>query len=220
MTESLTIQIVFNGPEGKRENGPSFVAEAPSNPTPQPNYGEWDKDTCAISLLDRLSGRGGDLEACMRVMKRLDCWKECIAQFTQGPHPDATVAKELLSFWVIYGHYSIPRGLKDNLPVFVDALRYHLPSYSGPGLTLYRGEVEERHLKGIYGIAWTSRLDAARIFAGNRITAKEGNGVILKIDASTEMIVADHTMLIGGRTEDELEYIVDPRMIRSVTVVP
>jgi hypothetical protein len=162
----------------------------------------------------------GDMHACIRSMNDLECWKECVAQLTQWPRHDAAIGEALLSFWMTFGYYSIPRGLKEELPVFIDALRHHLPTYNGPSLTLYRGEVEARHLAGIYGIAWTSRPKVASDFAANRVTAAEGNGVVLQIEASSKMIVAYHRHLRGPRVTIEQEYIIDPRMIRSVTLVP
>jgi hypothetical protein len=157
--------------------------------------------------------------ACLRAMDRHDCWKDCIAQFTNSAHPDPALGKSLLLFWEIHGIGSIPDGLKDDLPVFVDALMHHLPPYKGPRIILYRGELEARHLAGIYGIAWTSKPKVASKFADRR-AALDGKSVVLRIEASSEMIVADHTMLVGGRAKTECEYIVDPRMIRSVSVVP
>ena len=111
--------------------------------------------------------------------------------------------------------YSIGRGLREGLPHLVDAFRYLLPPYAGKGMTLYRGEVESRHLMGIYGIAWTPIFEKARQFADRR-SPDEGRGVVLKIEATPNMIVAaaqecsQHTLTLG-----EDEYLVDPRLIHG-----
>ncbi len=70
-----------------------------------------------------------------------------------------------------------------------------------------------RYTAGVYGIAWTTLIDKARQFARRR-KPDEGRGVVLKIEAMPEMIVAalrehcQHTL-----TLEEDEYIVDPRKI-------
>jgi hypothetical protein len=57
---------------------------------------------------------------------------------------------------------------------------------------LYRGQLEARHLEGTYGIAWTTDLVYAGIFARNREYENvEGPGVVLRIEASAHMIVVD-----------------------------
>jgi hypothetical protein len=218
LSDPVTIRVVFVGPDGTKEVGPSFTLPPISEPTAAPDDREWDKAKCLSSFPNLLRGTG-DLKACLRAMDRLDCWKDCISQLSYGARPDLALGKSLLLFWETYGLYSIPDGLKDNLPVFVDALRRHLPAYGGAGITLYRGELESRHIAGIHGIAWTSKPKIASQFADRRPDL-EGKGVVLRIEASSKMIVADHTMLVGARAEAECEYIVDPRMIRAVSVVP
>jgi hypothetical protein len=107
-------------------------------------------------------------------------------------------------------------GLRDDMPDLIDAFRRFVKPYRGLELTLYRGELESRHAKGIRGIAWTSNLATAKMFASRRLPLQEGPGVVLQIEATQEMIVAavkdftQHTVSIG-----EDEYIVDPRLIHG-----
>jgi hypothetical protein len=171
-------------------------------------------------LAKGVQSRPRAFELFIQTLIHLECWKDCIAQLVNYSHPDPGMGRALLRFWETYGLSSIPHGLKSDLPIFVDALRRHLPTYRGHAITLYRGELEARHLAGIYGISWTSKPKIASQLADRRNAIKEGTGVVLRIDASSEMIVADHTMLVGPRAEPEREYIIDPRMIRSVSVVP
>jgi hypothetical protein len=110
--------------------------------------------------------------------------------------------------------------LKGNLPHLFDAFKYLFPPYTGEGLTLYRGELESRYAKGVYGIAWTPIIEKAKQFADRR-SPDEGLGVVLKIEATPSMIAlavkdyADHTL-----TLEEDEYLVDPRLIHGrVSVV-
>jgi hypothetical protein len=60
-------------------------------------------------------------------------------------------------------------GLRDDMPDLIDAFRRFVKPYRGPELTLYRGELESRHAKGIRGIAWTPNLATAKIFAHRRM---------------------------------------------------
>lgn len=161
--------------------------------------------------------RGGSTEEIKDAMDRLDCWRECIAQFTRGPGPDDAIGGALLAFWNDSGLTRIPRGLKGDLPVFVDALRHHLPVYVGHDVTLYRGEDEARHRAGMYGIAWTSDPEVAEMFASRRKGLGEPEGVVLRIEASPEMIVVGPTE--SSLWQQEHEYIVNPRLIRSVVTV-
>jgi hypothetical protein len=178
----------------------------------------WDEARCKRELAENLGNPDhGSLELTMHAMNELGCWRPCIAQFAQGHALGQNFGARLLAFWVTYGYYSIPLGLKNDLPVFIDALRHHLPAYSCPGVTLYRGEIEARHQVRIYGIAWTSDLKIATGFARNRETAMESRGVVLRTEASPESIVAEPSMIHCARPE--FEYLIDPRMIHPVAVI-
>jgi len=86
-------------------------------------------------------------------------------------------------------------------------------------LTLYRGELESRYRMGVYGISWTPIFEKAKQFADRR-SPDEGRGVVLKIEATPNMIVAavkeffKHTLTLG-----EDEYLVDPRLIQGKVLV-
>jgi len=175
----------------------------------------WDEARCIREIRKRLLS--GDLHSTVQAINRLECWYPCVAQFTRSPR-SSKLGDALMGFWMTYGYWSIPRGLKADLPIFVDALKRHLPAYSGPGLTLFRGQVEAYHLTRTYGIAWTSDLEAAKRFADNRNFCGEGDGIVLQIEAPPEMIVAAPTEH-SAKTMQEYEYIIDPRMIQSVEVV-
>jgi hypothetical protein len=166
------------------------------------------------------NGDSTGLEATLRALNQLDCWRQAVGQLMTGPSPNITKGCALLSFWNTYGSHSIPSGLRKDLPRLVDALKYLLPAYTGQGLTLYRGELESRHTKRVYGISWTPIFEKAKEFA-DRLSPDEGNGVVLKIEATPKMIVAamkdysQHTLTLG-----EDEYLVDPRLIQeNISVV-
>lgn len=154
------------------------------------------------------------LEKTMIRMDELGCWRKCISQFAVG-RQDASLGAALLSFWTTYG-FRIAKGLRSEITVLVDALRHTLPEYAGPSMTLYRGELAERYSARSLGIAWTPDQDVAVMFADRRLP-DEGQGAVLRIEASIEMIVAaptDHSKSI-----QEKEYIVDPRMITTIEVL-
>jgi len=155
------------------------------------------------------------LEVAIRAMDKHKCWREAIEQLQLGPHPNVALGDALLDFWFTYGMRSIPRGLKNDLPVLLDAFKHLWLPYTGVGLTLYRGEMSSRHKRRTYGIAWTPRIDRAKDFV-----KLNHPGVLLKIEATPKMIVAairdhsDHTL-----TLDEDEYLVDTRGIADKVVI-
>jgi hypothetical protein len=67
----------------------------------------------------------------------------------------------------------------------------------------------------IYGISWTPIFEKAKQFADRR-PPDEGLGVVLRIEATPDLIVAavkdysQHTITLG-----EDEYFVDPRLIHG-----
>jgi hypothetical protein len=211
-----SFQIQFVSPDGTTTPGPLLVSSGGSAPIRRFNEKAWDKDQTVSRFLQYLEDEDRDgLEAVIRALNRLDCWPEAMDALLVGPSPNLPKGYALISFWNTYGLHSIPRGLREQLTHLVDAFRYLLPSYSGMGLTLYRGELESRYTAGIYGIAWTPILAKAQEFASRR-SPDEGTGVVLQIDATAEMIVAAvrdhfmHTVVLG-----EDEYLLDPRTIRG-----
>ena len=180
----------------------------------------WNKQQVMQMFNTYLQGRDcHGLDTTNRAFDLLDCWREAIDNLMTGPSPNRTKGCDLLWFWNTFGMCSVPGGLRDDLPHLVDAFRYLLPPYKGQGLTLYRGELESRHATGVHGISWTPVLEIAEMFADRRLL-DEGRGVLLKIEATPNMIVvkvSDHleqTMKLG-----ENEYIVDPRLIRGTVSV-
>jgi len=171
----------------------------------------WDPDRTFRELLLALRNRDDHrLERAVLALDRLDCWRDAIGRILAAPKADNELGVALLSCWITWG-FHIAASLKGDL-ILVDALRHLLPPYSGPGLRLYRGELELRHRRGIHGIAWTPKLDVAKMFANRR--HPDGIGVVLQIEAAPDAIVAGP----GSQTEwlGEIEYIIDPRLMGAV----
>lgn len=182
--------------------------------------GAWNQDQTIrrfCKYLQREDSTG--LEATIRALNRLDCWTMAVDQLMTGPSPSEAKGRALLSFWNTFGLHSIGRGLRQDLHHIVDAFKYLLTPYTGKGLTLYRGEVESRHMIGVYGISWTPIFVKAKQFADIR-SPEEGHGVVLKIEATPNVIVAavkefsQQTLTLG-----EDEYLVDPRLIQGMVSV-
>lgn len=212
-------QIVFVSPDGTKTNGPLLVPEKIRKR--RLNHEEWDQ-VCAVRRFCRyLVNKDDDgLRATIQALNRLDCWREAVDQLIKGRSPNVASGCALLSFWNNYGLYTIPQGLREHLPHLIDAFKYLLPPYTGKSITLYRGELESRHRSGVYGISWTPLIETAEMFAHRRWLS-EGSGVVLKIEATPDMIVAavkefsEHTLRLG-----EDEYVVDPRLLAGrVSVV-
>lgn len=214
---SLSIQIMFRSPDGKTTEGP--LIECSSEQPRHFDHTSWDKAQCIREFHGFLRNRDDDgLQAAVHGLDRLNCWQEAFSQLMTGHSPDEVLGRGLLSFWVTYGLQSIPLALKGNLILVIDAFKHLLPPYSGPELTLYRGELLSRHNEGIYGLSWTPDISIAQMFASRRRSLGEGPGVVLEIVATPDVIVASleqtsshqHTSWLG-----EKEYLIDPRLIRG-----
>lgn len=216
VSASPDIQIMFGDPNGMSVKGP--LVEMSQAPKQRRKYDDatWNQDQTIRRFCRYLQSRNdAGLDASIRALNRLDCWRRAVDQLQIGPSPNLGKGLALLSFWNTYGLHSVGRGLRDDLPHLIDALKYFLPPYTGAGLTLYRSEVESRHLRGVYGISWTPIFEKAKQFAGNR-SPDEGRGVVLKLEGTPDMIAvavkdySQHTLTLG-----EDEYLVDPRMIKG-----
>lgn len=149
----------------------------------------------------------------MKALDRLRCWPEAFAALPKGP--DNAIGDGALWLWLTYGFHVAESML--GAALVASTLKAHLPPYRGPAQTLFRGELETRHLAGTYGIAWTPHIDIARMFASRRLTLAEGKGVVLRLQATTEMIVAAptaHSEWLG-----EHEFVLDPSMIGRPEIV-
>lgn len=189
------------------------------------NHEGWNRDESIRKFLWYLSRCDVEgFEASADALIRLNCLGDALKSCLKGQRPNKGKLEILLHFWNVRGLWSIPRALKEDLCLFTDAVRYFAPPYVGDGLTLYRGQSRTRHENGIYGIAWTSRYEIAeQQFAGLR----DSPGIVVKVDASPDMIVAhvpDYIQTPKTNPASELdfedEYLLDPRkLVGRVSVV-
>jgi hypothetical protein len=173
----------------------------------------WDKDRLWREFDAPLqSGNDTGLKACFNAMYRLNCWHETFAQLINNPSPRTDLGRDLLSLWNKFGTF-VADGLKSDR-IFVDALKYLVPAYSGPALTLYRGESGVRHRERIYGLSWSTERVRAEAFAHRH---RPEEGVVLMIEEALPKIIV--AKVVGYFFQCEGEYIVDPRLIESVALL-
>jgi hypothetical protein len=146
----------------------------------------------------------------MQALDRLGCWHEALEQLISGPSAREIPGAAVLWFWTADGFHISDSLMGDR--ILETVLKTLLPPYIGPGQTLYRGEAAERYRVGIYGMSWTSDPKVARMFAQLR---DPPGGVVLKLDASPDMIICGPTA--HSIELQEHEYLVDPRMIRQAS---
>lgn len=108
--------------------------------------------------------------------------------------------------WHVGHHYL--RELVDDEPAVIAMLRVWLPAYTGPDLTLYRGENVDRFEAGRLGIAWTREIEKARMFASGLNALGRGGALLCCLVPSTAIIAgpSKHSEYI-----QEGEFTVDPR---------
>ncbi|MET0707932.1 MAG: hypothetical protein ABWY82_13995, partial [Tardiphaga sp.] len=89
--------------------------------------------------------------------------------------------------------------------LLADGMRLILGQYQGPDRRLYRGEHLGAYTRGKIGIAWTKHRRVADWFA------RAKGGVVL------ETVAPARAILGAVRCGREGEYLVDPRLLVSVT---
>lgn len=91
--------------------------------------------------------------------------------------------------------------------LLVRLLRHILPSYEGGAKELFRGENRNRWENRVIGLAWTSNIEAARMFGGG-LNAVRSGGVLLKARFEPEAIISGpntHSNYLG-----EDQFTIDP----------
>ena len=199
------IRIVGVNPDGTEAS--SFLLPARDGPPPRQFNDElWDTPACLTEF--RAALRASDdtaAMACMRAMDRLRCWHEAFESLITGPHAGEVSDEALQHFWITYGPHIADSMQAD--PILLATMKRLLPRYTGAGLVLYRGEDAERYRQRAIGMAWTPRIDKARMFARRR----DPPGVVLRLDASPRVILSgptDHSHWLG-----EVEFLLDTDII-------
>ena len=109
------------------------------------------------------------------------------------------------TYWTEAGHHVREQMADDR--ALVRLLRHMLPSFSGSATILYRGENLQRWNDHKVGLAWSSSIDVARMFAGG-LNAVVSGGILLSAHFAPTAIVSgpnDHSRYLG-----EGQYTIDP----------
>jgi hypothetical protein len=147
---------------------------------------------------------------------RGNAWRNVLIELAQRP-VDYEIGESLVMAWLV-GGIRLGRAFQKDIGLFAEALRRHLPRYDGGGLTVFRGQLETFHRKRCYGISWTTDMEVANTLATWH-AAGEGEAVVLRMAASSEMIIADLRQHLHARYMEEPQLLVDPRMVGEVEVI-
>jgi len=126
-----------------------------------------------------------------------------------------TVRMAFLGIWEVHG--DALRGEIRQDVTLIDGLWRLLPSYSGPQMTLFRGESARNRRYRTYGLSWTADKDVAEDFAEYAARHEVGGGVLLRCVAPATAIIS--APAIQGDRYGEQEYLVDRRRLTSIDVL-
>jgi hypothetical protein len=151
-------------------------------------------------------------EAATRVSGFDDCWNYALEEILRvQPSISPAIRREVLDTWAWQGRVMRCSAYGDGL--LVDAMRHILGHYRGPARRLYRGERLAAYERGDIGIAWSKHRRVAEWFA----RWPEG-GVVLETIAPPRAILGRVPSWSNGGLYLG-EYLVDPRLLESVSVV-
>lgn len=123
--------------------------------------------------------------------------------------PDAI--EQFRTYWIEAGHHMREQIRNDRM--LVRLLRHLLPYEGEEALNLFRGENRYRWESGVSGLAWTTNLETARMFASG-LNAVSSGGVLLKVLLEPAAIISgpnDHSSYLG-----ESQFTVDPFAITAI----
>jgi hypothetical protein len=131
----------------------------------------------------------------------------------QNAHSKDTI-QEFSTYWIKAGHHIREQIANDRL--LVTLLRHILPTYNGNSVKLFRGENEKRWETGNVGVAWTTEIDVAKMFARG-LNSKPLGGVLLEGYFKPEAIICglnSHSNYLG-----EKQFTIDPFSTANIVVV-
>lgn len=152
------------------------------------------------------------LMAELRMQHSTAIWRAALVGLTLDLHKSDSA--KFQSLFVEFGH-KIRASISDD-SLLISTLFLMLPSYEGPGMTIFRGENLNRYLAGRLGPSWTTRRSVAEMF-GQGLNAVESGGVLLTAWAPPQVVIAPpnaHSQWLG-----EEEYLVDPAGLQDITIL-
>jgi hypothetical protein len=163
--------------------------------------------------------RSADMERLLdafRAMGHSLPWAKLMRAVAKSPVPPERFRQFFLDHWRHNGEH-IRQEVGDDL-LLADALRVMLPSYTGPAITLYRGDGFRNRKYRTYGLSWSRDVEIARGFAEDwfwRTTL--GGSVLLEATAPADAIICEVSNADDSYGEHEI--IVDRRRLRTVKVI-
>jgi len=124
------------------------------------------------------------------------------------------IVQQFSTYWIEAGHHIRAQIANDRL--LVTLLRHILTTYNGNSVKLYRGENEKRWETGNVGVAWTTEIEVAKMFARG-LNSNPLGGVLLEGDFKPEAIICgpnSHSTHLG-----EKQYTIDPFYSTSIVVI-
>ena len=137
--------------------------------------------------------RTGNAELCVQSIETLEervpwRWPAVMRAVAKSPCASDEFRERLLALWVRCGDHM--RQEVGNDLVLADGLRAMLPPYTGPAVTLYRGEGAQNRRRRTYGLSWSATAESARTFASSVMCRTSvGGSVLLETLAPTEAII-------------------------------
>jgi hypothetical protein len=154
-----------------------------------------------------------ELEACRAVTKS-GAWKAQAQRLLDKPKPSAIQSNKFSTYWIEAGHRI--REQISNDRILVGLLRHILPPYKGKDMKLFRGENLDRWVSRELGLAWTSQLHVAEMFARG-LNAVGSGGVLLEGQFKREAIICGpnaHSEYLG-----EEQFTIDPFIGGEIVVL-
>jgi hypothetical protein len=132
---------------------------------------------------------------------------------SQSIHTQETI-QQFSTYWIEAGHRIREQISDDRL--LVSLLRHVLPTYKGCSVKLFRGENQKRWEAGNIGLAWTTDIDIAIMFARGLNSSPLG-GILLEGNFQPEAIICgpnSHSSYLG-----EEQFTIDPFYITSIVTI-
>jgi hypothetical protein len=149
-----------------------------------------------------------------REITKKEAWRSRAHLLLNEPKRRIEITEQFGTYWIEGGHH-IREQIADDV-ILVRLLRHMLPPYEGSAVTLFRGESQERWGAGQFGLAWTTKIDVAKMFGIGPNSVPSG-GVLLQGDFKPIAIIAGpnaHSRYLG-----EEQYTIDPFYVENIVAV-
>ncbi|MBX3492129.1 MAG: hypothetical protein KF899_04160 [Parvibaculum sp.] len=165
--------------------------------------------------------RAGDAGRALRAICRaadLYICREAFVRIARLPPAAPEIQDAFLALFTSSGDSL--RSMVNDDRVLARGLRVLLPSYTGPAVRLWRGELAANARYRRYGASWTASRDIAEAFAQSEIRRQSRGGtVVLETLAPPDAILCARTLHPDHLESNEQEFIVDRWKLDKVRIV-